>query len=63
MLHDSFVLRFVSCVKQLENVKTLLLNFTKSTFQAEEFSSQIQKLASQGSSADRDIAGQKYWLA
>lgn len=57
------MLWFVACVKELENVKTLLLNFTKFTFQAEEFSSQIQKLASQGSSADRELAGQKYWLA
>lgn len=30
---------------------------------AEEFSSQIQKLASQGSSADRELVGQKYWMS
>lgn len=30
--------------------------------QAEEFSSKIQKLATQGSAADHELMGTKFWL-
>lgn len=32
-------------------------------FQAEEFSSRIQKLANQGPAADRELMGPRYWMS
>lgn len=33
------------------------------SYQAEEFSTRIQKLASQGSAADRQLVGPKFWMS
>jgi hypothetical protein len=37
--------------------------FRSKCFQAEEFSSRIQKLANQGPAADRELMGPRYWMS